>query len=446
MTGKTLGHYEILGLLGKGGMGEVYRAHDTKLQREVALKVLPAAVAHDAERIARFEREARTLATLQHPNVASIYGFEEDEGQRFLVMELVEGEDLAQRLKRGALPIEDAIAIAKQIAKGLEAAHERGIIHRDLKPANVKIDPQGVVKILDFGLARAYAGDPGSQANIENSPTITAMMTQAGTILGTAAYMSPEQAKGKSVSYRSDIWSFGVILYEMLHGQKLFEGETVSETMAEVMKGQIDLDQLPGKTPRWLIRLLKRCLDRDPATRLQSIGEARIALERGPSEADAEPLTAVPAANRALSSWKVLLPVLLVIALGVLWFELPRRARPVDSLSFELTIPNPANLRQGGGHHIAISRDGTRVVTLGQGSGQSILYTRKLADFEWKPIAGTDDSAVPVFSPDGKWLAFDLNRGIYKVNLNGGAPIQLLDSPGNIQGLSWSDDGYVYGV
>ena len=443
MIGKTLGHYEVIGLLGKGGMGEVYRAHDSTLEREVALKILPAAMAHDVERIARFEREARTLATLQHRNVASIYGFEEDSGQRFLVMELVEGEDLSERLKRGTIPLEDVIATAKQIAEGLEAAHERGIIHRDLKPSNIKIDRQGVVKILDFGLARAYAGDPNRQENIENSPTITAMMTRAGTILGTAAYMSPEQAKGKSVDLRSDIWSYGVILYEMLCGHQLFEGETVSETMAEVMKGGIDLDLLPDGTPRWLIRLLERCLDRDPSTRLQSIGEARIALSLRRTESDSKPLPA-PVANRKSRTWMPLFALFVVVTAALLWFEFRRAARPDESLSFELTIPNPANLRQGGGLHVTISPDGSRVITLGEGSNVTMLYMRKLDEFEWKPIPGTEDPSLPTFSPDGKWIAFTLNRGIFKVNLNGGAPIQLLDFPGSIDGLSWSDDGYIY--
>jgi serine/threonine protein kinase len=276
LIGTTLAHYEITALLGKGGMGEVYRARDTKLDREVALKVLPTELSGDPERAARFEREARMLASLQHPHIASIYGYEHIEGVRFLTMELIEGEDLAERLERGQVPLNEALQIAEQVAIGLEAAHQKNIIHRDLKPANIKLDRDGMVKILDFGLARAFAGDEPDPSDLDHSPTITAAMTRAGVILGTAAYMSPEQAKGKSLDQRSDIWSFGVILYEMLHGQKMFEGETVSETMAEVMKGEIDWDALPSSTPAWLRSLLRRCLDRDPRTRLQSIGEARI--------------------------------------------------------------------------------------------------------------------------------------------------------------------------
>ncbi len=256
MIGKTLAHYEITGLLGKGGMGEVFRALDTKLGREVAIKILPPEVAGDPERAARFEREARTLANLQHPNVASIYGFAEDGGVPFLAMELVEGEDLAQRLARGPLPLEDALRIAREIAVGLEAAHDKQIVHRDLKPANIKVDPAGAVKILDFGLARAFADDPNESSEMLNSPTITAAMTRVGVILGTAAYMSPEQAKGKIVDRRADIWSFGAILHEMLTGQQLFTGETVSETMAEVMKGEITFKTLPSGTPAHVRALL----------------------------------------------------------------------------------------------------------------------------------------------------------------------------------------------
>jgi serine/threonine protein kinase len=268
LIGTTLAHYEITGLLGKGGMGEVYLAHDTTLDRDVAFKVLPAEMSDDPERAARFEREARMLASLQHPNIASIFGYEHVDGVRFLTMELADGENLTRRLGQGRLPLQDVLQIAQQIATGLEAAHKKNIVHRDLKPANVMVDAAGCVKILDFGLARAYAGDAHEAEEVGASPTITGAMTQVGVVLGTAAYMSPEQAKGKSVDKRSDIWSFGVLLFEMLSGRKLFEGETMSETMADVMKSEIEWSTLPGETPRWLVTLLKRCLDRDPSTRL----------------------------------------------------------------------------------------------------------------------------------------------------------------------------------
>jgi eukaryotic-like serine/threonine-protein kinase len=248
LIGKTLAHYKITSLVGKGGMGEVYRATDTKLGRDVAIKVIPGEMSQDPERLARFEREARTLATLQHANIASIYGFETANDVRFLVMELVDGEDLSERMQRGALPVDEAIDLARQLAEGLAAAHAVGIIHRDLKPANIKISSEGKLKILDFGLARAYADDSGSQSDIEHSPTVTAM-TQAGVILGTAAYMSPEQARGKRADHRADIWAFGVVFFEMLAGQRLFEGETVSDTLAGVLRADVPWNQLPKNAP-----------------------------------------------------------------------------------------------------------------------------------------------------------------------------------------------------
>src|SRR5688572_2628951 len=278
-SGARLGSYEIAGPIGAGGMGEVFRAHDTRLNRQVAIKVLPAAFANDKERVARFRREAQVVASLNHPNVAAIYGLEESDGVIGLALELVEGEDLAQRLMRGAIPIDEAIEIARQIAEGLEAAHEKGVVHRDLKPANVKIAPDGTVKILDFGLAKAYEDDSSSnETSLANSPTMARPMTNAGMILGTAAYMSPEQARGKPVDKRSDIWSFGVVLFEMMTGRRLFAGETVSDTLAAVLRQDIDFDKLPESTPQTLRRVLRRCLERNPKTRLHDVADARLEL------------------------------------------------------------------------------------------------------------------------------------------------------------------------
>jgi serine/threonine-protein kinase len=278
VIGQTLAHYEVLEKLGQGGMGAVYRARDTKLGREVALKLLPEDFANDPERLARFRREAKVLASLNHPNVASIHGLEESDGRVFLIMELAAGEDLAHRFARGPLSVDEIVGVARQMAEGLEQAHERGVVHRDLKPANVMMSDEGAIKILDFGLARAYAGESPAEGSMESSPTITAAMTQVGTILGTAAYMSPEQARGREVDRRADIWAFGVILYEGLTGTRLFEGESISDTLAGVLKTEPDFDALPDETPVALRWLIERCLQKQPSSRLRDIGEARILL------------------------------------------------------------------------------------------------------------------------------------------------------------------------
>ena len=290
-VGSRLGPYELTAPIGAGGMGEVWRARDTRLARDVALKFLPEGLAQDPDRLARFRREAQLLAALNHPNIAAIYGLEEAEGVLFLVLELVPGEDLAARLKRGPLPLDDALAAAKQIAEALEEAHERGIVHRDLKPANVKVTPEGKVKVLDFGLAKAWTGDPASgtasSSDLSQSPTLAHGSSEAGLILGTAAYMSPEQARGKLVDKRSDVWSFGALVYELLTARRLFDGETVSDVLAAVLTRQPEWAALPAATPRSVRRLLERCLERDPKLRLRDIGEARIALSAGAQADDA---------------------------------------------------------------------------------------------------------------------------------------------------------------
>jgi len=281
MIGKSLLHFEVTESLGKGGMGEVFRARDTKLGRDVALKILPPELSGEPEREARFQREARALAALQHPNVASVYGFEEVDDVRFIIMELIEGSDLTKRMGNGPVPIADVLNIARQIAAGLEAAHDSGIVHRDLKPANIMETVEGDVKVLDFGLAQAWIGDEQNQVESSATPTITAAMTQMGAIVGTAAYMSPEQARGTNVDRRADIWAFGVILFEMLTGKPLFKGETVSDTLAAVLRDQLDWDLLPVDEAPELCRLIERCLERKAKQRLRDIGEARIFLQDG---------------------------------------------------------------------------------------------------------------------------------------------------------------------
>ena len=444
-AGRTLGQYRITSLIGRGGMGEVYRATDTTLGRDVALKVLPRELSGDPERAARFEREARVLASLQHPNIASIYGLETVDGVRFLTMELAEGDDLAHRLDAGRLALDDVVQIAAEIAVGLEAAHQRGIIHRDLKPANVKVGPSGNVKILDFGLARAYTGDPEDGGNLENSPTITGMMTQVGVILGTAAYMSPEQAKGKAVDQRSDIWSYGVILFEMLSGKRLFTGETVSETMAEVMKGTIDWSALPGDTPDWLVRLVRRCLDRDPRTRLQGIGEARIAIERRDEGVAAA--AAAPARSSPRWPWFAVTAALLALAAAVVWNGM--RPAPEAPLVRSEILP-PEDHFFSVDSPFAVSPDGRLIAFVAtsqqidatSADGSDGLWVRDLAETAAREIPGTDGARYPFWSPDGRMLGFFANGKLNKVDLRGGPVLPLCDTQVG-RGGSWNEDGTI---
>ena len=437
MIGKSLGPYEIVEILGQGGMGQVYRAHDSRLGRDVAIKILPGEMSGDPERIARFRREARTLATLQHPHVATVHGFEDETDARFLVMELVEGEDLSERLARGPLPVDEAMDIARQIARGLEAAHEQGIVHRDLKPANVKITPGGEVKILDFGLARAYVGDEPGDADPAQSPTITAGMTAAGVVLGTAAYMSPEQARGKAVDKRADVWSFGVILYEMLTGTRLFGGDTVSDTLAGVLKSDIDLDTLPDGCPLWLRRLLERCLDREPTTRLRDVGEARIALERpGHDEAP----VAMTSASTGLR-WVVLAAVAgIVLGVGI-----TRVLMPAPELStstdrqVQIRIPRSGEAVS----RSAISPDGTRLVY----TNGNELWLRAFAEREGRPIPDTAGAINVAWSPDGEWIAYSTLKTIYRSRPDGSRRTRVgvieTDMHAWAGGLAWSDDDRV---
>ena len=339
--GHTLAQYRITAALGAGGMGEVYRATDTKLGRDVAIKVLPAELAQDPERLARFEREAKLLASLNHPNIAHVYGFESatrEDGSpaHFLAMELVPGEDLAERLTRGPIPVDEAIAIAKQIAEALEEAHDKGIVHRDLKPANVKLTPDGKVKVLDFGLAKAMAGDDSgaSSPDLSQSPTLARTGTAAGLILGTAAYMSPEQARGKPVDKRADIWAFGVVFYEMLTGRQLFAGETVSDVLAGVLKGEVDFGALPDATPAGVRRLLRGCLERNPRNRLHDIADVRLVIDesgsadlREPREKGRLARTALVAAGRG--AWCSWLSALASVVSGAL--ARPRTPPPLSS-------------------------------------------------------------------------------------------------------------------
>jgi len=446
-----LAHYRVTAAIGAGGMGEVYRAKDTKLDREVAIKVLPADLSQDPERLARFEREAKLLASLNHPNIAHVYGFESatlDDGAavHFLAMELVPGEDLAERLKRGAIPVDEAIVIAKQIAEALEEAHEHGIVHRDLKPANVKVTPDGKVKVLDFGLAKAWEGPGAVSSDLSQSPTLAHTGTAAGLILGTAAYMSPEQARGKAVDKRADIWAFGVVLYEMLTGKRLFTGETVSDVLAGVLKTDVDLGALPNATPPGIRQLLRRCLARESRSRLRDIGDARIAMEESlAGEADApgapHPLSA-GRANRvawALAGLAVVLASLLLAsllrspaepALEPHVIRFPLAADPSLFIATDLTTP------------FAISPDGQTVVFTGtRGGAKPHLWVRSLDGPDARELEDTESATQPAISPDGKWVAFLFRfKEVRKARLSGGASTRLWTLPDFSASLTWASD------
>jgi serine/threonine protein kinase len=435
----TLGAYRILSPLGAGGMGEVYRAHDPNLDREVAIKVLPKEMIADPERIARFQREARALATLQHPNIASVYGFEEDGSQRFLVMELVEGQDLSERLKAGPAPVDEAAAFATQLLDGLVAAHEQGIIHRDLKPANIRITPDGELKILDFGLARAYTGDPDSETDILNSPTITAAMTQAGVILGTAAYMSPEQARGEAVDQRTDLWAFGVILFEMLTGNQFFAGDTVSDTLAAVLRAELDWDLLPGETPANVRRVLRRCLARNPNERLRSAADARLELED-----DEQLVIERPEAKRPFLIPAALAALALAI-LGAVWIFKPGAQGVEDRLPTHLSLALPDGL-QVASHDklplgapqpsLAISEDGRLIVAVVENDGDTWLYRRFLDQPEGGLLEDTRNSYHPQISPDGEWISFMQGNALMKMAARGDHATRLVELP-NAFGHTW---------
>jgi serine/threonine-protein kinase len=429
-AGDKLGPYEILAPIGAGGMGEVYRARDTKLERDVAIKVLPAALAQDPERLARFEREAKVLASLNHPNIAQIYGIEESSSGCALVMELVPGHTL-----QTPLPQAEARRIGVQIAEALEAAHEKGIIHRDLKPANVMITPSGVAKVLDFGLA-AVTPDATSDSNSANSPTLTMMGTQAGFIIGTAAYMSPEQAAGKPVDKRSDIWSFGVVLWEMLTGKRLFDGETISHTLAHVLTAPIDFRCLPATTPPAIRELLARCLDRTVRNRMRDIGEARIALENA-GQAPAE--VAMPARPAGRLPWvAAAAAVIVAVSFGFLYWHAPRPGlHPL--LRFDIPFTPPERLHS----FLALSSDGKRLAYVQRDKdGVQRLYTRLLDQPEGLLVPGTDGARSPFFSPDGQWLGFMAEGLLKKILVEGGAAIRLCDAP-DMRGASWGDDGNI---
>jgi eukaryotic-like serine/threonine-protein kinase len=433
-----LGSYEIVAPLGSGGMGEVYRARDLKLNRDVALKVLPDTFASDPERLARFEREAHKLAALNHPNIAAIYGVEESSGVRALVMELVEGETLAERIAAGPVPIPEALAIARQIAVALEAAHEHGIIHRDLKPANVKATPEGVVKVLDFGLAKV-AEEPSAAGNPTLSPTLTLQATRAGVILGTAAYMSPEQARGAAADRRADIWAFGVVLFEMLTGRQSFPGETTSDILAGVLRAEPEWSALPAATPHGVRKLLKRCLERDRKQRLQAIGEARIAIDECLAHPEAPPAAIVShTKSRERVAW---IAAALAAATALTVSAMHFREKPPDVRTFRFSVFPPdkatfGDLSTTGA--VMVSPDGAQLAFVGAGQGANPeLWLRPLDSLTAHPLAGTTGATYPFWSPDSRYLGFFAEGKLKKVAVNGGPPQTSCEAT-NGRGGSWS--------
>src|ERR1700674_4294224 len=434
-VGDRLGPYEILAPIGAGGMGEVYRARDTKLDREVAIKVLPAALAQDPERLSRFEREAKVLAALNHPNIAQIYGLE----QRALVMELVPGETL-----KGPLPIETALNYAKQIAEALEAAHEKGSTQRDQNPANIMITPAGVVKVLDFGLAAVTQPSAASEGDPANSPTLTMHATKAGMIMGTAAYMSPEQASGKPVDKRADIWSFGVVLWEMLVGHRLFDGETISHVLADVLRGPIDLDKLPKETPLAIRNLLRRCLDRDVKNRLRDIGEARVAIDNAGKEPEVA-AAAAPVPRHGKLPWAAA-GLMTLVAAGIAGYSLMRSTPPPLVSQFTVDAP-PDTAFTNPFAATAVSPDG-RYLVFGarRGSATPSLWLRPLDSLAARPLPGTEGANFPFWSPDSKSIAFFADGKLKRVEAAGGAPLVLCDAgeAGSASaGGTWSRDGII---
>jgi serine/threonine-protein kinase len=447
-AGSRLGAYDIVAQLGAGGMGEVYRAKDTKLGRDVALKILPATFTNDPERLARFRREAQVLAALNHPHIGAIYGLDEANGTQFLVLELVDGESLDKRIARGKIPVDEAVAIAKQIAEALEAAHEKGIIHRDLKPANIALTKDGTVKVLDFGLAKATEAASGASFDLTNSPTITspAMITGIGMILGTAAYMSPEQAKGRPADKRSDVWAFGCVLYEILTGKRAFEGEDVSDTLANVLKTDPSWAALPPNLPSTVRHLIRGCLMKARTDRIADISVARFLLT-APLESPSWPTQVLPESIWGRRAGVVMCTIVVaLVALGIVTWRMLPSASPPSVARFSIPFPEQQQLAPMTRHFIGVSADGTQVAFI----ASSRLYTRRIDAFDAHVVAGSSAEQLPsspVFSPDGRFLAYfsGAEAVIKKVPLAGGVPLTVCAVP-NPFGMAWDAHGLLIGL
>ncbi|MEX2270553.1 MAG: protein kinase [Vicinamibacterales bacterium] len=447
--GTRVGSYEITASIGAGGMGEVYRARDSKLKRDVAIKVLPEDVANDRERLARFQREAEVLAALNHPNIAHIHGLEEANGTTALVMELVEGDDLAERLRRGPMALDEALPIAKQIAEALEAAHEQGIIHRDLKPANVKVRSDGTVKVLDFGLAKALSQDlkSSSPQALANSPTITSpAMTARGMILGTAAYMSPEQAKGKPVDKRADIWAFGCVLYEMLTGKRAFKGDDVTEIITSVMRDTPDWQALPFETPSAIRTLLRRCIEKDPRKRAPHMAIARMEIDDAMTSTG-ELVHSSAAAPQKRSAWHVALPIALtVIALGAGWAGsryFSSAPPPATPIRFQIEGPLSAEFSQRVTAFLAVAPDGRSVAYVGQPRGRpGHVWVHSFNDGSAREFENTAGVTTLFWSPDSKYIAFQTPGQLKRLDVTSGT-VQVIAATGNGANGTWATDGTI---
>jgi len=445
MIGKTLSHYKILSKLGEGGMGVVWKALDTNLDREVAIKILPGTFATDADRLRRFEREAKLLASLNHPNIATVHGLHEADGVHFIAMEFVPGMTLAERLARGAAPVDEALEMAGPIAEALETAHERSVIHRDLKPANIMVRDDGTLKVLDFGLAKSF-GSQSADDTASESPTVTSGGTTAGTVLGTAAYMSPEQARGRPLDKRTDIWSFGCVLYEVLTGKSCFDGETPSDTLARILEREPDWSAVPEDTPAVIEELLARCLRKDPRGRLRDMGEARIAIEE---LHDHGPTAATVVARR---SWRSALPLavaaLLIVSAAVVGWMARQPASPTAHSPTRLVVSLPQyhQLAVSADLSLAISPDGTTLIygaSSPPGSSPR-LFLRKLDRFEAVPIPGTARAVGPFFSPDSRWLGYFADGKLFKISIEGGTPLEICHVGQVVPGACWEPDGSIY--
>ncbi len=440
--GSRIGPYEIVGAIGAGGMGEVYRARDARLKRDVAIKILPDAFARNADRVARFQREAEVLASLNHPNIAHIYGLEQAGEIRALVLEFVDGPTLAERIAQGPIPLDEALPIAKQIAEALDAAHERGIIHRDLKPANIKLRPDGAVKVLDFGLAKALDPDAGSREldpAYSHSPTLTTpAATRMGVIMGTAAYMSPEQAKGKSIDKRTDIWAFGCVLYEMLTGTRAFKGDEVSDVLARILERDPDFSALPSTTPPTIRRLLRRSLEKDRKRRLPDIGVACLEIDEALAS-PAEPLVASTAERRNLGWRSALGAALLAAGVVAIAAAIYVRRSATEPLVTRLEVSTPGTSYP---FQFALSPDGRRLVFVTGATGPALLAVRSLDQVGVQILAGTEGAAYPFWAPDSRTIGFAAGGKLKRVDLSGGAPQAIADAPA-FRGGTWNNEGVI---